>query len=157
MTPVARINPQRVMIRMHPAPTILECLSSIGGNVKLNAHHVNVVRITRVHSNLTVIKRPRIEAIHSLPALAAVLTAENAPTLKTILPLLFLRIGSLPTKVGGVWLTRAATAPAKRQLQLLLLLAQRLQPWAGEVFQREPAPDARPVLGPLDVVSIIDK
>ena len=122
MTPIARVNPQRVMIRMHSAPAILECLSSIGGNVKLDAHHVNVVRVARIDANLAVIKRPRIETIDALPALATILTAENAPTLKTILPLLFLRIGTLPAKVGGVWPPCAAAAPAKRQLQFLFLL-----------------------------------
>ena len=122
MTAVARVNPQRVMIRMHPTPAVLECLSSIGRNVKLDAHHVNVVRVARVHPNLAVIKRSRIETVHALPTLAAILAAVNAPTLKTILPLLLLRIGALSTKVGGVWQPCAAAAPAKRQLQLLLLL-----------------------------------
>src|SRR5438067_1690635 len=91
------------MVRVRAAAGVgAERLAAVGRMEKLDAQHVKVLVVAGIDAKLTVVKRPRVEAVDPRPGVAAVVGAKNAAGLKPFGSLKVLSVRLLAAQSGGV-------------------------------------------------------
>ena len=117
---VGRIHPEGVMVDVDGAvvAVVREGRAAVAGAMEPRAQHVDVALVTRVHADLAVVHRARVERVDPRPGRAAVGRLEDAAVLVALGALLVLGVGALAAEPDA----EGTVTPAPVDVEALLLL-----------------------------------
>src|SRR5262249_8896118 len=120
---VLRVDPHRMAVGMYVlAGAGLELLAAVGALVLADAQHVDVLVIRRIDADDAEVHRPRVDAVDTLPGLAAVVGAVDAAVLPAVGALRVLHVLDLPAELAHVGPVLAAALAAAAETAAALEL-----------------------------------